>query len=75
MTIKMLSLAADKTIKDLSKKSKEAIYLLSRLFINSLSRISVIKQSLTSLILLNLNYCLSFKFEYILGASPFLKVV
>ena len=41
--IEMLPLVVDKKIKDLSKKSKEAIYLLSLLFINSLSLISAIK--------------------------------
>ena len=41
--IEMLLFVADKTIKYLSKQSKVAIYLLSFLLINSLSRISAIK--------------------------------
>ena len=53
--IKMLPLIADKKTKDLSKLSKEAIYLRSLLLINSLSLISATKQSLTSLILLSRN--------------------
>ena len=55
--IEMLPVATDKTIKDLSKDSEEAIYLLSLLLINSLSLISATKQSLISLILFSLNYC------------------
>ena len=53
--IEMLPGATDKTINDLSKYSKEAIYLLIFLLINSLSLISGIKQSLVSLILFSLN--------------------
>ena len=41
--IEMLPVATDKTINDLSKYSKEAIYLLRFLLINSLSLISAIK--------------------------------
>ena len=41
--IEKLPLAADKTIKDLSKKPKEAIYLLSLLLVNSHYLISAIK--------------------------------
>ena len=41
--IEMIPLVADKTIKDLSKKLKEAIYLPSLLLINTLSLISAIK--------------------------------
>ena len=41
--IEKLPLAADKTIKDLSKNPKEAIYLLSPLFVNSHYLISAIK--------------------------------
>ena len=41
--IEMLPLVADKTIKDLSKLSKEAIYLLSLLLINSLSLTSALR--------------------------------
>ena len=41
--IKMLPLIADKKNKDLSKLSKEAIYLRSLLLINSLSLISATK--------------------------------
>ena len=41
--IEMLPLVADKKIKDLPKYSKEAIYLLSLLLINSISLISAIK--------------------------------
>ena len=41
--IEMLSVVIDKTINDLSKYSKEAIYLLSLLLINSLSLISATK--------------------------------
>ena len=41
--IKMLPLIADKKTKDLSKLSKEAIYLRSLLLINSLSLISATK--------------------------------
>ena len=52
--IEMLPFIINKTIKDLSKYSKEEIYLLSLLFINFLSLISPMKQSLTS-ILFNLN--------------------
>ena len=40
------SLAADKTVKDLSKLPKPEIYLLSLLLIASLSQISGIKYSL-----------------------------
>ena len=39
----MLPIVSDKTIKDLSKQSKAAIYLLSLLFINYLFLIFVIK--------------------------------
>ena len=39
----MVPLVTDKTIKDLSKKSKKEIYLLSFFLINSLCLISVIK--------------------------------
>ena len=53
--IEKLPLAADKTIKDLSKNPKEAIYLLSLLFVNSHYLISAIKYYLISLILFNLN--------------------
>ena len=42
-TIEMLPLVADKTIKSLSKLSKEATYILRLLLINSLSLISAIK--------------------------------
>ena len=45
--IEMLPLFADKTIKDLPKLSKEAIYLISLLLINSLSLVSAMKWSLT----------------------------
>ena len=38
--IEMLPVVTDKTINDLSKYSKEAIYLLSLLLVNSLSLIS-----------------------------------
>ena len=65
--IEMLPLVADKTNKDLSKQSKEPIYLLSLLLINSVSLISATKQCLTSLILFSLNCYWSFKFGYILG--------
>ena len=41
--IEMLPLVTDKTIKDLSNQSKEAIYLLSLLLLNSLFLISAIK--------------------------------
>ena len=41
--IEMLPLTRDKTINDLSKYSKEAIYFLSLLLINSLSLISSTK--------------------------------
>ena len=41
--IEILPLVADKTIKDLSKQSKEAIYLLNLLLINSLSLVSATK--------------------------------
>ena len=41
--IEMLPVATDKTINDLSKYSKEAIYLLRVLFNSSLSLISAIK--------------------------------
>ena len=41
--IEMLPVATDKTIYDLSKYSKEAIYLLSLLLISSLSLISAMK--------------------------------
>ena len=41
--IEMLPLVADKTIKDLSKLSKEVIYLLSLLLINSLSLTSALR--------------------------------
>ena len=41
--IEMLPLVADKTIKDLSKQSKEAIYLLGLLLINYVSLISATK--------------------------------
>ena len=41
--IEMLPVVTDKTINDLSKYSKEAIYLLSLLLINSLSLISATK--------------------------------
>ena len=41
--IEMLPLIRDKTINDLSKHSKEAIYFLSLLLINSLSLISATK--------------------------------
>ena len=41
--IEMLPVANDKTIKDLSKYSKKAIYLLRFLLISSLSLISAIK--------------------------------
>ena len=41
--IEMLPLIRDKTINDLSKYSKEAIYFLSLLLINSLSLISATK--------------------------------
>ena len=64
----LLPLVVDKTIKDLSKQSKEAIYLLKLLLISSLSVIFAIKWSLISLILFSLNYCWSFKFGYILFA-------
>ena len=50
----MLTLVADKTIKDLSKQSKKAISLLTLLLINSLYLISAIKWSLISLILFSL---------------------
>ena len=53
--IEMLPLVADKTNKDLSKQSKEPIYLLSLLLINSVSLISATKQCLPSLILFSLN--------------------
>ena len=65
--IEMLPLVADKTNKDLSKQSKEPIYLLSLLLINSVSLISATKQCLTSLILFSLNCYWSFKFGDILG--------
>ena len=42
-SIEMLPLVAGKTIKDLSKSSKEAISLLNLLLINSLSLISTMK--------------------------------
>ena len=42
-TIEMLPVVTDKTINDLSKYSKEAIYLLGLLLISSLSLISAIK--------------------------------
>ena len=64
----LLPLVVDKTIKDLSKQSKEAIYLLKLLLISSLSVIFAIKWSLISLILFSVNYCWSFKFGYILFA-------
>ena len=52
----MLPTGTDKTINDdLSKYSKEAIYLLSLLLISSLSLISAIKKSLVSVILFSLN--------------------
>ena len=41
--IEMLPIVTDKTINDLPKQSKEAIYLLSLLLINSLSLISTTK--------------------------------
>ena len=41
--IEMLPVATDKTINDLSKYSKEVIYLLRFLLISSLSLISAIK--------------------------------
>ena len=41
--IEMLPVVTDKTINDLSKYSKEAIYLLSLLLINSLSLIAATK--------------------------------
>ena len=41
--IEILTVATDKTINDLSKYSKEAIYLLRFLLISSLSLISAIK--------------------------------
>ena len=41
--IELLPVVTDKTINDLSKHSKEAIYLLSLLLINSLSLISATK--------------------------------
>ena len=41
--IEMLPVVTDKTINDLSKYSKEAIYLLRLLLINSLSLISATK--------------------------------
>ena len=41
--IEMLPVVADKTINDLSKESKDAIYLLSLLLINCLFLISAIK--------------------------------
>ena len=41
--IEMLPVVTDKTINDLSKYSKEAIYLLSLLLINSLSLVSATK--------------------------------
>ena len=41
--IEMLPVATDKTVNDLSKQSKRAIYLLRFLLINSLSLISAIK--------------------------------
>ena len=43
VAIEMLPVANDKTIKDLSKYSKKAIYLLRFLLISSLSLISAIK--------------------------------
>ena len=46
-----------KTFNDLSKKSKEAIYLLVFLLISSLSLISAKKYYLMLLILFNLNCC------------------
>ena len=52
--IEMLTLVADKTIKDLSKQSKKAIHLLTLLLINSLYLILAIKWSLISLILFRL---------------------
>ena len=41
--IEMLPVVTDKTINDLSKYSKEAIYLLSLLLINSLTLVSATK--------------------------------
>ena len=41
--IEILPFAADKTMKDLSKQSKETIYLLSLLLSSSLSLISATK--------------------------------
>ena len=41
--IEMIPLVTDKAIKDLLRQSKETIYLLSLLCINSLSLISAIK--------------------------------
>ena len=70
--IDMLPLIGDKTIKDFSKYSKEAIYLLSFLLINSLWQISAIKYCLISLILFNLNCYWSF--EYIFVASLIFKI-
>ena len=43
VAIEMLPVATDKTINDLSKYSKEAIYLIRFLLVNSLSLISAIK--------------------------------
>ena len=70
--IDMLPLIGDKTIKYFSKHSKEAIYLLSFLLINSLWQISAIKYCLISLILFNLNCYWSF--EYIFVASLVFKI-
>ena len=42
-TIEMLPVATDKTINDLSKKSRETIYLLRYLLVGSLSLTSAIK--------------------------------
>ena len=71
--IEMLPVVTDKTINDLSKYSKEAIYLLSLLLVNSLSLISATRQSLISMILSSLNCCWSLsetpKFGYILWVS------
>ena len=55
--IEMLPVVIDKTINDLSKQSKEAIYMLNLLLINSLSLISAKKQSFISLILFSLDCC------------------